>query len=74
MDKKDIRRLHSASIFEIEELKQVLEGNNISTLIRDPFQESVNSGFADGSPGLIDIYVLDEDFEEAVKLLSEFKK
>ncbi|MFB6340964.1 putative signal transducing protein [Saccharicrinis sp. FJH62] len=74
MDKRDIRRLHSASVFEIDELRKVLEDNNISTLVRDQFQESIRAGFADANPGLVDIYVLDEDFEDAVKLLAEFKK
>ena len=74
MDKRDIRRLHSASIIEIEELRKILEDNKISTLVRDQFQESVHAGFVDANPGLVDIYVLDEDFEDAVKLLAEFKK
>ncbi|MFB6319615.1 putative signal transducing protein [Saccharicrinis sp. FJH54] len=74
MDKRDIRLLHSASVVEIEELRKILEDNGISTLVRNQFQEGVHAGFAEASPGLIDIYVLDEDFETAVKLLSEFNK
>lgn len=74
MDKKDIIRLHSASLVEIESLRQYLEDNNISTMVRNQFQEGLSAGFPDGSSELVDLFVLDEDFEDAAKLLAEFKK
>lgn len=74
MVKKDIVRLHSGSIIEIEALRDFLEKNNISTLTREQFQEGLNAGFPDGTPGLVDLFVLEEDYEVAIKLFADYKK
>lgn len=74
MENRDIIRLHTASIVEIEPLKDMLEENGISTLIRDQFTEGLNAGIPNGVPNSIDIYVLEKDFEKASILLAEFLK
>ncbi len=74
MEGKDIKQLHSASVFEIEPLRELLEDNGISSMVRDEFSEGVNAGFVSGVSDEIDLYVLSTDYAAAKKLLDEFLK
>lgn len=74
MEGKDIKLLHTASVFEIEPLREMLEDNGISSMVRDEFSEGVNAGFVGGVSDEIDLYVLSTDYTEAKKLLNEFLK
>ena len=74
MEGKDIKLLHTASVFEIEPLREMLEDNGISSMVRDEFAEGVNAGFVGGVSDEIDLYVLSTDYTEAKKLLNEILK
>ena len=54
-------------------LKEILEANNITTIIRDELRSSLNSGYVDGGPcHYLDVYVQSKDLEAATSIINDF--
>ena len=67
-------KIYSGSKISAGLLKEILETNNIATIVRDELQTSLSSGYADG--GLfpyLDIYVQYKDLEVATSITNDFK-
>ena len=70
-----IKRVYRGSIVEAEYLKEIFEENGIETILRDKLQESVLLNRASiSSESSAVIFVADDDYEKAVKLLGEYKE
>ncbi len=72
MDQSKVIKLHTASLVDIEVIQDYLEQNNISTSIRDEFNEGLHAGFPNGIPNEVSLMVMKKDFEQAEVLLKEF--
>jgi hypothetical protein len=55
-------------------LKEVLEQNGISALIRNDFNSGIFAGFAGGVPSAIDLFVQQADVNRAKAIIEDFNK
>ena len=69
----DIRLVYTGSRVESLLLEEILEENGIGVIRRDTLTESLNAGWADGSPeDAVRLFVGTKFKEEALKILSEY--
>lgn len=66
----DIVKLYTGGDVIINRIKLLLEANDINSLIKDGFKQGLAAGFGSGVPSAIDIFVTQEDFEKANKILN----
>ena len=54
-------------------LKEILDANNITNIIRDELRSSLNAGYVDGGPcHYLDVYVQPKDLEAATSIINDF--
>ena len=68
-----IVKLYTGTDVIINHIKQELEEKGIKCLVKDSFKQSISVGFVDGVPSAIDLFVLEKDLEEAVKIVNDLK-
>ena len=66
----NIVKLYTGSDVIINHIKQELEANGISCLIKDGFKQGIDAGFVGGVPSAIDLFVLESDLERAVEIVN----
>lgn len=65
-----IVKLYTGSAVLVSHIKQELEDKGINCLVKDGFRQSISVGFVDGVPSAIDIFVVEADLEEAIKIVN----
>lgn len=72
--REDLKFLYSGTEINVSVLQQILEENNIASLIRNDMQLGMAAGFGGGLSGFAaKLYVTEEDFDAAQAILEEFK-
>ena len=74
-NQNDITLLYICSEIDANVLKEILEDNNIATLIRNDMKSSKTAGFGGGFYGSeVNVYVTEKDLDNAKTILEEFKQ
>jgi len=69
----EISLVYTGSRVESLFLEEILEENDIGVIRRDTLSESVNAGWADGSPeDAVRLFVETQNLEEAKAILNEY--
>jgi len=69
----EISLVYTGSRVESLFLEEILEENDIGVIRRDTLSESVNAGWADGSPeDAVRLFVETQHLEEAKAILNEY--
>lgn len=66
--------LFTGSLIEIQRLQLDLDDHQIPSLVKNNFQSGLRSGFYGGSPSLVELFIYEEDMEEARPILEAFKE
>ncbi len=75
MNQEDrILKVFTANEILINILKDELDTIGVSSLIKNDFQSGVMAGFSGGTPSSVDLYILEDDYQKAEELISEFLK
>lgn len=67
----ELKKLYTGGDVIINRIKNVLENEGIKSLIKDGFRQGLAAGFGDGVPSAIDIFVLEDDFDKASKIVND---
>jgi hypothetical protein len=67
-------RLFTGSLIEIQRLQLDLDDGNIPSMVKNNFQSGLRAGFYGGSPSQVELFIYEEDMEEASKILEAFKE
>jgi len=67
-------KLFVGSLIQIQRLQLDLDDNKIPSLVKNNFQSGLRSGFYGGSPSQVELFIYEEDQEEAIPILERFKK
>lgn len=67
-------KLYNGGDVIINRIKHLLEAEGINSMIKDGFKQGLAAGYGDGVPSAIDIFVTDEDFEKANKIVNAITK
>jgi len=67
-------KLFVGSLIQIQRLQLDLDDNQIPSLVKNNFQSGLRSGFYGGSPSQVELFIYEEDMEEAAPILEKFKK
>ncbi|MBG0780938.1 MAG: DUF2007 domain-containing protein [Bacteroidales bacterium] len=72
---EDLKLVYTGSIIEAGYLAEILEKNNLTSILRDSLGESVIAGWASGSPeDAARLYVETTHYEAAKKLIDDYLK
>lgn len=74
MEGDKIVTLHSTSLVEAEAIQRYLEDNKISAALRDKFNEGLHAGYPEGVAGIVEIQVLEHQYNKAMALLEMYQK
>jgi hypothetical protein len=65
-------RIYSGTEVMVLMLQEMLEENDIGTMVRNDFQSGVAAGFVAGLPTSVDLYILEADLAGAESILAAF--
>lgn len=68
-EQENIVKLYTGGDVIINRIKLTLQAAGINSLIKDGFKQGLAAGFGEGVPSAIDIFVTQEDFKKAEKIL-----
>ncbi len=68
-----MKKLIYAHIVDIALYKDLLKEAGIESFVKNEFEEAAQAGFGSGLPGNADLFVDEEDFEKAEKLIEKYK-
>ncbi len=72
-DSSDIVHVFSNTELTVMHLKNILEDNGISSLVRNDYESGNSAGFVGGTSTSIDLYIQKVDEERAMPIIDEFK-
>ena len=67
-------RLFTGSLIEIQRLQLDLDDQQIPSMVKNNFQSGLRAGFYGGSPSQVELFIYEEDMEEAQGILETFKE
>lgn len=67
-------RLFTGSLIEIQRLQLDLDDRQIPSMVKNNFQSGLRAGFYGGSPSQVELFIYEEDMDEARKILEAFKE
>ena len=67
-------RLFTGSLIEIQRLQLDLDDQRIPSMVKNNFQSGLRAGFYGGSPSQVELFIYEEDMEEAQGILETFKE
>jgi hypothetical protein len=73
MDTRKHVKLYTSSLITLKSLADLLDANNIPSLIKNVFESAVLGGYG-ASDNSNELWVYEEDFDKAKELLSDFLK
>lgn len=62
--------VYTGDLVTIEHIKNELEAKDITTVVKDGYQEGLDAGFVGGTPSSINLYVLESDVKNALEIIS----
>lgn len=69
-----LKIIYSGSFLNAQFITSILDDNNIKSVIRDDFQNSLSAGWVTpGSENSVKVLVAKEDLPEAIKVINESK-
>ena len=72
-DTSDMVHVFSNTELTVTHLKNILEDNGITSLIRNDYESGNSAGFVGGSYMSIDLYIQKEDEEKAKPIIEKFQ-
>lgn len=70
--RKRIIRVYTGTEVKVNLLKEELEKDGITSIIRNDFHSGVSAGFTGGVSSAIDLYVKESDRRKAESFIAEF--
>jgi len=67
-------KLFTGSLIEIQRLQLDLDDNEIPSMVKNNFQSGLRAGFYGGSPSQVELFIYEEDLENARPILEAFKE
>ena len=67
-------KLFTGSLIEIQRLQLDLDDNKIPSMVKNNFQSGLRAGFYGGSPSQVQLFIFEEDRENALPILEAFKE
>ena len=67
-------KLFTGSLIEIQRLQHDLDDNKIPSMVKNNFQSGLRAGFYGGSPSQVQLFIYEEDRENALPILEAFKE
>ncbi len=67
-------RLFTGSLIEIQRLQLDLDDAQIPSMVKNNFQSGLRAGFYGGSPSQVELFIYEEDNEQAQEILAAFKQ
>ncbi len=67
-------RLFTGSLIEIQRLQLDLDDAQIPSMVKNNFQSGLRAGFYGGSPSQVELFIYEEDNEQAQEILTAFKQ
>lgn len=64
-------KIFTGSELTVNLLKEELENNGITSIIKDEFSSGLAAGFAGGVPSSIDLYIQESDVAEAEPIIHD---
>jgi len=67
----DYKRVYTGSEVNVQYLEDLLQQENIGTRVRNDFDSGLRAGFGGGLPGQVQLFVLTEQYEQALRIVQE---
>lgn len=66
---EDYKRVYTGSEVNVQYLQDLLEQENIGSRVRNDFDSGLRAGFGGGLPGQVQLFVLSEHYDQALKIV-----
>ena len=66
---EDYKRVYTGSEVNVQYLQDLLEQENIGSRVRNDFDSGLRAGFGGGLPGQVQLFVLSEQYDQALKIV-----
>ncbi len=73
-EKNELLRVYTGTEITANLLKEELEKNGISGMVRNDFKSGVMAGFSGGMPSNADLYINESDFDKAKPIINKFNE
>lgn len=70
-EEESYKRIYTGPDTNVQYLQELLENEGIHSRVRNDFDSGLRAGFGGGLPGQVLLFVLENQFEEAVKIAKE---
>ena len=67
----DYKRVYTGSEVNVQYLEDLLQQENIGSRVRNDFDSGLRAGFGGGLPGQVQLFVLSEQYDQALKIVQE---
>ncbi|MDX1760969.1 MAG: DUF2007 domain-containing protein [Christiangramia sp.] len=67
-DNYSYKRVYTGPETNVQYLQELYENEGIHSRVRNDFDSGLRAGFGGGLPGQVLLFVLEEDYERAVKI------
>ena len=67
----DYKRVYTGSEVNVQYLEDLLQQENIGSRVRNDFDSGLRAGFGGGLPGQVQLFVLSEHYDQALKIVQE---
>ena len=64
----DYKRVYTGSEVNVLHLEDILQQEGIGTRVRNDFDSGLRAGFGGGLPGQVQLFVLSEQYEQALNI------
>lgn len=68
--KNELILVYTGGKVSIERIIAELEIKGINSIVQDGFQQGIEAGFAGGIPGVIDLFVVESDVQNALEIIN----
>lgn len=67
-DDKSYKRVYTGPETNVQYLQELFDNENIHSRSRNDFDSGLRAGFGGGLPGQVLLFVLEEEYDDAVKI------
>lgn len=68
---EEYKRVYTGSEVNVLHLEDILQQEGIGTRVRNDFDSGLRAGFGGGLPGQVQLFVLSEQYEKALRIARE---
>ena len=68
---EDYKRIYTGSEVNVMHLENILQQEGIATRVRNDFDSGLRAGFGGGLPGQVQLFVLSEHYDKALRIAEE---